>query len=317
VKAKVIINATGPFSDTIRNLDDPNSRPLIAPSSGAHVILPNYLCPPDIGIVDAKTKDGRVLFILPFENHTLAGTTDHSSEISHHPKPTQEDIDFIMEHVGEYMNKEIKLEKASALSAWTGIRPLSLDPHSKNTSELSRNHVIHVGDSGLVSILGGKWTTYRKMAEETVDKAAEVGKLNFRRGATSLLLLWGAHGYNSLLSVQLIQKYGIDRDIAEHLSHNYGDKAHRVAEIAKNGNFARLVPGCPFLEAEVDYSVNEYAQTCVDVLARRTRLAFLDAEKSKQALPKVAEILGAHLHWDEEKKQKEIEDALKYLETMQ
>lgn len=174
VTAKGIINATGPFCDKIRQMDDPSLPTVVAPSTGAHIIFPGFYSPRDMGLVDPSTSDGRVIFFLPWEGNTIAGTTDTPSEVESNPKATKDDINFIVNEVTNYLDPVIKVRKSDVLAAWSGIRPLIRNPASTNTEELVRNHIVMVSRSNLVTIAGGKWTTYRQMAEETIDEAIKI-----------------------------------------------------------------------------------------------------------------------------------------------
>ena len=209
-----------------------------------------------------------------------------------------------------------------------GIRPLVKDPDAKNTESLVRNHLINTSASGLITIAGGKWTTYRQMAEEAVDEAistfslapaekqlAVPGTLPITgRCNTENILLIGAHGFSKTLFINLIQHFQLPADVAKHLAHNYGDRAWTVAAQAKN---ERLSPEMPFIDSEILYAVrHEYAQTAADVLSRRTRMAFLNVEAAVKALPKVIDVMGAELKWGKERRETEWKDTMVFLESM-
>ena len=177
IKAKSVINATGPFTDSIRKMDDGQSRDIVCPSAGVHIVLPDYYSPASMGLLDPATSDGRVIFFLPWEGHTIAGTTDTPCPVTTSPGPSESDIQFILSEVKNYLTSDIDVRRGDVLSAWAGIRPLVKDPDAGDTASLVRNHVVHVSDSNLVTIAGGKWTTYRAMAAETVDAAVTAGGL--------------------------------------------------------------------------------------------------------------------------------------------
>uniref|UniRef100_A0A915KF14 Glycerol-3-phosphate dehydrogenase n=1 Tax=Romanomermis culicivorax TaxID=13658 RepID=A0A915KF14_ROMCU len=309
IKAKSVINATGAFCDQIRAMDNPESQKLVVPSQGVHIVLPGYYSPSQTGLLDPNTSDGRVIFFLPWENMTVAGTTDSPCEITRHPAPAERDVEFILGEVRNYLSKDITVRRGDVLSAWAGLRPLVRDPSKTSTAALARNHIIVVSDSNLVTIAGGKWTTYRHMAEETVDKVIEISKLEPKSPCvTPGLLLEGAHDFSPLLYIRLVQDYGLEVDVARNLAHTYGDRAYSVAKLAKlTGKRwpivgARLHEELPYLEAEVLYAVKEYASTAVDVIARRLRLAFLNTYAAEQALPKVIDIMAKELKWDAKEK---------------
>lgn len=219
---------------------------------------------------------------------------------------------------------DINVRRGDVLSAWSGIRPLVRDPSAKSTEGLVRNHMINVSENQLITIAGGKWTTYRAMAEETVDKAIEIFNLKPKnKCVTESLKLIGAHGYSSNMFIKLIQHFGLETEVAKHLAANYGDRAWGVVAYAEvTGQrwplFGKKLSPCyPYLEAEVRYAVNnEYAFTAVDVLARRTRLSFLNSHAAKEALPRVISIMSAELGWDHARQRKEYDDSLKFLATM-
>ncbi|KAI8912679.1 FAD dependent oxidoreductase-domain-containing protein [Gorgonomyces haynaldii] len=325
VKAKGIINATGPFLDAIRKMDSGiTTKEIVAPSAGVHIILPNYFSPRNMGLLDPNTSDGRVIFFLPWQGSVIAGTTDSPTSVDPDPTPGDDDINWILREVSNYLSPDIKVRRGDVTAAWSGIRPLVRDPGAKNTAALVRNHMIHVSENGLLTIAGGKWTTYRAMAEETIDKAIDVFDLKPTGPCvTTQTLLVGSHSWSKNMFIKLIQHFGLETDVAQHLSDNYGDRAWVVATFAsQTGNRwpiygVRLAAGYPFLEAEVRYAVQrEYALTAVDVIARRTRLAFLNARACLEALPRVVDIMAVELGWDKARKEKEIEDAKKYLLTM-
>lgn len=321
IKARCIINATGPFSDTIRQMDNPQAEKIVVPSSGVHLILPDYMSPRNMGLIDPATSDGRVLFLLPWEGGTLCGTTDAPCALEFNPQPLDKDIDWIINEVRRYLDPSISLTRSEIKSAWAGIRPLIKAPTSNgNTESLVRSHYIDVSESGLVTIAGGKWTTYRNMAEETIDTAVESCNLDqVSKAQTKHIRLVGADGYSSILNIQLIQHTGVDNDIARHLADSYGDRSWLVMNIAdevgsdRRGR-ERLHYAYPYIEAEVRYAArSELAQTALDVLARRTRLAFLDSRASRSTLDRVVDIMAQELGWSNSRKQQEHANALKYI----
>jgi len=348
VRAKGIINATGPFADSIQKMDEPTKRDIVAPSLGVHVVLPGHLSPQNMGLIDPSTSDGRVIFFLPWQGNTIAGTTDSPCGISQNPVAGEQDINWILNEVRGYLTPDINLQRSDVLAAWSGIRPLVRDPNAKNTESLVRNHLVTVSNSGLLTCAGGKWTTYRQMAEDAVDKAIEVFKLKPRKvisvpdisglGATfndaaildgscqtHRVRLIGAHGYSKTLFINLIQHFGIAADVATHLSSSYGDRAWDVAALASPANKAtnypfrgrKLSPIYPFIDGEVRYAVrSEYAQTAVDVLARRTRLSFLNVQAALEALPMVIDLMGEELHWNQTRKDLEWTETVHFLASM-
>ncbi|KAF3616203.1 glycerol-3-phosphate dehydrogenase SDP6, mitochondrial isoform X2 [Capsicum chacoense] len=328
--AKVVVNAAGPFCDSVRTLADKDAKPMICPSSGVHVVLPDYYSPDGMGLIVPKTKDGRVVFMLPWLGRTVAGTTDSNTSITMLPEPHEDEIEFILDAISDYLN--IKVRRIDVLSAWSGIRPLAIDPKAKSTASISRDHVVTEDHPGLVTITGGKWTTYRSMAEDAVDAAIKSGKLSpANKCLTYNLQLIGADGWDPSSFTVLAQQYvrmkrshagkvvpgAMDTAAAKHLSHAYGVLAERVAAIAQNENLGkRLAHGHPFLEAEVAYCAREeYCESAVDFVARRCRLAFLDTDAAQRALPRIIEILAAEHKWDKSRQKQELQKGKEFLET--
>ncbi|XP_035187041.1 glycerol-3-phosphate dehydrogenase, mitochondrial [Oxyura jamaicensis] len=319
VKAKCVINATGPFTDSVRKMDDQEVPNICQPSAGVHIVMPGYYSPDNMGLLDPATSDGRVIFFLPWEKMTIAGTTDSPTDVTSHPIPTEEDINFILNEVRNYLSVDVEVRRGDVLAAWSGIRPLVTDPNSKDTQSISRNHVVTVSDSGLVTIAGGKWTTYRAMAQDTIDAAIQAHDLNAGSSKTIGLQLQGAEDWSPTLYIRLVQDYGLESEVAQHLASTYGDKAFEVAKIAQVTGKRwpivgkRLVSEFPYIEAEVIYGVKEYARTAVDMISRRTRLAFLNVQAAEEALPRIVDIMGKELNWSEQKKKEELEAAKKFL----
>lgn len=348
IRAKGIINATGPFTDSIRKMDDPSVKEIVAPSAGVHVILPGYYSPANMGLIDPSTSDGRVIFFLPWQGQTIAGTTDQPTEIVPQPQPSENDINWILSEIRGYLAKDITVDRSDVLAAWSGIRPLVRDPKVKSSEALVRNHLISVSPSGLLTCAGGKWTTYRQMAEEAVDEAIDVFGLQPRHmsdipdisgvggsglvsdGAvldgscqTHQVRLMGAHGFSKTLFINLIQHFGLETDVAQHLTQSYGDRAWQVAALSSPTDVRFPVRGkrlsalYPFVDGEVRYAIrHEYAQTAVDVIGRRTRLAFLNAEAALESLPGVIDLMAEELKWDNYRKDLEWKESVQYLATM-
>ena len=294
LKAKVVINATGIFVDEILKLDEPGRKPLVRPSQGVHIVLNKTYLKSNKAILVPETRDGRVLFAVPWLQHVLIGTTDtpltnHSAE----PVALDAEIDFILDTVKEYF--AVAPTRKDILSVFAGLRPLAASNNdSGSTKEISRDHKLLVSQSGLVTITGGKWTTYRKMAEQTVSKALSVAKMPVRKCITKKLKIhgWSTHLIKSHLSV-------------------YGADVEGIKELEKeNPEWGkRLVEHLPYTEAEVVWAVRyEMARTIEDVLARRVRLLFLDALAAIEAAPRVVTILAENLGRDDTWKLKQLND---------
>ncbi|XP_052377923.1 glycerol-3-phosphate dehydrogenase, mitochondrial-like isoform X2 [Oncorhynchus keta] len=319
VRAKCVINATGPFTDALRKMDDQKNPNICQPSAGVHIVIPGYYSPDNMGLLDPATSDGRVIFFLPWEKMTIAGTTDTPTEITPHPIPMEEDINFILTEVRNYLSPDVEVRRGDVLAAWSGIRPLVTNPNSKDTQSICRNHIVHISDSGLVTIAGGKWTTYRSMAEDTLDAAVKAHNLSAGPSKTVGLMLEGAKDWTPTMYIRLVQDYGLEVEVAQHLASSYGGRAYEVAKMAhvtgKRWPIVgkRLVSEFPYIESEVQYAIKEYACTAIDVIARRTRLGFLNVQAAEEALPRIVDIMGKQLTWSEQRKREELSAAKQFL----
>jgi len=282
--AKVVVNATGAFTDSVRQLGDSAAAKMIAPSQGAHIILDRSFLPGTNAILVPHTKDGRVMFAIPWHDHTLVGTTDMPiSEAVLEPVPMEKEIEFMLETASLYLAK--KPTKADILSAWAGIRPLVKMGDGKNTAALSRDHTVHIDQCGLLSIAGGKWTTYRNMAQDAVNQAATLGDLPEKECVTKNLNI---HGYTPNAA-----QFGP-------LSF-YGTDAPEIRKLidADPTLGVKLDPELPYVAAEIVWAAREeMARTLEDVLARRTRALFLNAKASLRMAPKAAALLAQELGYD-------------------
>lgn len=280
-KAKVVVNATGPFSDNLRRLADPSVTPMISPSQGVHLVFERSFLPGDSAIMVPRTSDGRVMFAIPWRGHTLVGTTDTAiPAATPEPTPKEEEIEFILQTAGEYLHKAPS--RADVLSVFTGVRPLVRAGDSSNTAALSRDHTIHIDESGLLSIAGGKWTTYRNMAEDCVNHAAILGKLPERECVTRQLNIHGFHGQAQHFGA--LSFYGSDAPYVQELMRHDSGLARRLSE------------DLPYVGAEVIWAVRkEMARTVEDVLCRRTRALFLNASAARKAAPVVASLMAREL----------------------
>ena len=285
IGARCVINATGAFSDAVRRIDDPAAAPMIAPSQGVHLVLDRSFLPGDAAIMVPRTSDGRVMFAIPWHEHALVGTTDTPiKEVSLEPRAMEEEIDFILETCSQYLAK--RPTHSDVLSVFAGIRPLVKASAATNTAALSREHTIHVSKSGLLTIAGGKWTTYRKMAEDCVDHAATLGRLDERPCVTRELKIHGHHRHAG--------QFG-------DLSY-YGSDAPAIRELMESDPAMgrRLDEALPVYAAQVVWAVREeMARTVDDVLARRTRALFLNAAAAIVMAPAVAKLMAAELGRDE------------------
>ncbi len=291
--ARVVINAAGPFCDAVRRLAEPDAAPMIAPSQGIHLVFDGSLLPGGCAIMVPHTTDGRVMFAIPWHGRTLVGTTDTPiEEAVLEPRPREEEIEFVLETAQRYLRGPIS--RADVKSVFVGIRPLVRSGDSRNTAALSRDHAIHIDASGLLTVTGGKWTTYRNMAEDCVDHAATLAHLPDRPCVTRTLRVHGHH--EEAQQFGALAAYGCDAPLIE-------DLARSEPRLA-----GPLHPALPYCGAEVAWAArHEMARTVEDVLARRTRALFLDARASLEMAPTVARLLAAELAWTPEVEAGEVE----------
>ncbi len=294
VEARVVINATGVYADAVRRLDDPGTAasPLLTPSQGTHIVLERSFLPGESALLVPHTDDGRVLFTIPWHGRILVGTTDTPvAEPAVEPRPRPEEVAYLLEHVSRYLVTRPQAEDIR--STFAGLRPLlrGHDPRAGDigapTAKLSREHAILVSPSGLVTVAGGKWTTYRRMAADAVDHATRVGGLAPRPTTTATLRL---HGWEEPVD-------GRDDPLSV-----YGSDAPGIRALgSENPEWDRpLHPALPYRAAEVIWAArHEAARSIEDVLARRTRALFLDARASIEAALPVAALLASALGKDQ------------------
>ncbi len=281
-RARVVVNATGPFADNLRRGADPSVQPMIAPSQGIHLVFDRSFLAGDSAIMVPHTSDGRVMFAIPWHGHTVVGTTDTPiSEATLEPVAMEQEIEFILQTASLYLEK--KPTRGDVLSVFAGIRPLVRSGESGNTAALSRDHTIRIENSGMITICGGKWTTYRHMAEDCVDQAATLARLPERPSVTAHL---NVHGFQTASG-----KFG-------HLR-VYGSDAPMVRQLEETEPAwaEPLDSALPYTGAEVVWAVRqEMARTLEDVLARRTRALFLNAAAAIRMAPRAAELMARELH---------------------
>lgn len=314
IRARCVVNACGPGGDLLRRLDDPAAAPLLQVSSGIHIVLPGRFAPADAGLMIPKTEDGRVLFILPWLGGCLVGTTDEPAEPSGRPAASDRDVEYLLRHLGRYFN--LGVDEKEIKARWAGLRPLVHDPAAADTARLARDHVISSSPSGLITIAGGKWTTYRKMALDTVDYAVRAAGLGApRRSLTDRIMLHGGESFEEGGERVLSDRFGLPEQSARHLHFSYGDQAPRVASLCR-GEFAEtLLPGHPYLKGELLHAVrHELVLKPEDFLARRIPLALLDSAAARAALPVVLQVMARELGWDRARQESEREEITRALE---
>lgn len=295
IQAKTVVNATGPYTDIIRKLDSEKNTPLLQVSSGAHIVIPLPHPAPQVGVLLPKTQDKRVLFVIPWKQHLLIGTTDEPSPVQSDPHPTSPEIDFILKEYQNYF--EGPLEKKNIFSAWSGLRPLvQEDPHAK-TASLSRDHSFEETPSGLLSIFGGKWTTYRVMAQDTVDRLQEKFEMTLKPCSTHQEALVGAQKTSIGNIKKSLEETPFSVSTQRHLLETYGDRWSEIREPGK-AETELIHSSFPYLMAEIPYLVKtEGVQKTSDLLFRRLRMGFLDEKAAQDSYQKVSRLVGECLYW--------------------
>ncbi|ASW74965.1 FAD-dependent oxidoreductase [Chryseobacterium piperi] len=289
INAKVVINATGVFTNDILNMNNPKHGKLVVPSQGIHLVLDKSFLKSDDAIMIPKTSDGRVLFVVPWHDRALVGTTDTLlKDESFEPRALEEEINFVLNTARQYLAK--KPTREDVKSVFAGLRPLAAPKDgSKSTKEVSRSHKVIASETGLISIIGGKWTTYRKMAEDTVDEAMKVHRLGNTPSKTEHLSIHGNVKPDQVDRSNHLYVYGSDIPAIKALQESNPEYAKRIH------------PDHAFTVAEVIWAVrNEMAETIEDVLARRVRLLFLDARAAIDSAHKIASIIAEEKGFNEE-----------------
>jgi glycerol-3-phosphate dehydrogenase len=301
VMARTVVNATGIFVDAVLKMDVAAHQDIIAPSQGVHIVLDKSFLPGDIAVMVPHTDDGRVLFAVPWHDRVIVGTTDTPiDKPSLEPVPFAEELTFLLDHASKYLTKDPA--PSDVLSAFAGIRPLINTGNSKNTAALARDHHLNVSPSGLITIAGGKWTTYRKMGEDTIDAAIPIGALDPRKSRTRNLSLNG---------------WSMDDDGNAPYA-LYGNNARYIRRLVDQEPWldTPIHERLPYRFSEVVWAVkNEMAFFLDDVLSRRTRALILDARASMEAAPEVARVMARELGKDEAWQKDQVKRYLKLAET--
>jgi glycerol-3-phosphate dehydrogenase len=308
VRARAFVNATGPFSDGIRLLANPSAPKRLVRSKGAHILLPLANDVSDALLIP-KTEDGRVIFAIPWLGRLLVGTTDEEVSSAQESFVTHEDAEYLLRHLNHYSTRKYKLE--DVVSGFAGVRPLVQQANSRQTKRLIREHEVEVDDrSGLVSILGGKWTTYRVMAKHTID--AITGQLEGapRPSVSQHHLMAGASGYTPEYWNTLVRDYGVNESTARHLAEKFGTQSAMVLDLTKHNPELKspIVVGSPIVQAEIVFcNRQEMAVTIEDVLARRIGLQFFDWRLAMEAAPVVASHLARELAWSDREQDEAVQ----------
>lgn len=291
-QARIVINATGAFCDSVRKLSDGNAEQIIAASQGIHLVFDKSFLPLENALMIPNTSDGRILFVIPWKGKTLVGTTDTPIEkLELEPKALEKEIEFVLETAQNYLVKSPR--RADILSIFVGIRPLVKKDKTKNTAALPRDHTIEIDESRLLTITGGKWTTYRRMAEDAVNHAIAKTDLPEKSCLTKNLQIHGSgKGAKTFSDLSI-----------------YGSDAEKIQKLIDENPYLaeKIHPVLSYCLAEVIWAIRfEMARSVEDVLARRTRALFLNAQAAIECAPKVAEIMAQELIKDEDWVEKQI-----------
>ena len=299
VTAKVFLNATGPFSDGIRRLADSDAEERLRLSRGVHILLP---LPEDFGdhaLLIPKTEDKRLMFAIPWQGRLLVGTTETESDLHDEMMVTREEAEYLLRHVGRYLSRKFQL--SDIVSAMVGLRPLVRSADQRDTTKMARDYEIEIGRSGLISVLGGKWTVYRAMAEDAVDAVQQSVTGQVTACVTRRHCLFGSLSRSEYGCVEtLAQAHGVTQETAHHLVQKFGTCANRVLDLAREDSLllSPLVEGSPQIGAEVVYSIREeMAVSIEDILGRRLGLQYYDWRLAVRAAPAVARMLARELGW--------------------
>lgn len=303
INAKVVINASGANVDNLRLKDDESANEILALSSGIHIVVSKEFLSSNEGILLPNTSDGRIIFILPYINYCLIGTSDNKTTYAENPKAQEQEIEYLLKEVNNYFEKH--LTKEDILSSWSGIRPLVKSDKS-STEQMVREHIILKSKNDLISIAGGKWTTYRKMAEDLVSFLIKNKLLEKQKKCeTKRTKLLGNDDIKEL--EKLISFYPISKKTKNSLKTLYGSSCIKVLNLAnETDNFELINPNLPYLKAEIEYCIKEeFVEKPIDFLARRVGLCFLDKKLALSCVDVVCEEMGKILFWDEKRLEKE------------
>lgn len=317
IEARCFINATGPHADELRTAASSNAPSRLEVSRGTHIVLPQRFFPSDTALLVPKTQDDRIIFIIPWSNHVLVGTTDDESALQDDLLPKASEIDYLLHYFNRYVTTSAT--RADVLSAFVGLRPLVKKKAKTSSKDIIRDHEIEIDEqSGLISVLGGKWTTYRAMAEHAVN--AVQASLHLPRSSclTYNLKLAGAEEPTSDYWQTLMARFRVSELTSKHLVDKFGARAEKVLELGNldTSLLQPLLDDYPFLHAEVVYAIrHEMALSIDDVLARRIGVEFVDLRAASRAAATVAKRLGCELDWPEGEEYRAVETYREKIET--
>lgn len=309
VRARAFVNATGPFSDTLRSLAHPGIQTRMRPSKGVHIFLPLNGFSDHEALLIPKTEDGRVIFALPWLGRLQVGTTDDEATLQEEMVVKRDEAEYLLRHLNSYLEKSFSLDQIT--SGIAGLRPLVSAKGTRTTKKLVRDDEVELDQaSGMISILGGKWTTHRAMAEDTIDAVQRYLGGSLTPSRTPHYRLSGSEGYDASYSRRLASQFHLSEDTAQHLAEKFGTAASDVLAPAQQNPrlLSRIVPDSPSILAEVVYSIrHEMAVTIEDILARRIGLQLFSWRDAITAAPIVAAYLADELGWSLTQSQEAIQ----------
>lgn len=330
IHSKCVINATGHSTDIIRKLDNCEAKEIMLPATSTNITLPSYIGSTQYGLLfprkQQQQENSEALIMLPYENHVILGSIDAEHEESAMnlvtPALSCEAVDRLLMETTGILDTCVRLRSNHVLSAWTGVKNKVMCPKTiredGSGSAIISNYLLEVSDNGLITLAGGRWSIYRAMAADAIDTAVQEFNMkpSIKESCTQNLLLDGAENYYCLLPVDLVQRYDLHMDIAQHLSESYGSNALQLLESSKPATRQRLHPKFPYIMAEVEYACQrEYACNLVDVIARRLRGAFMNAVATQEMLHAVLEIMAREKSWTKEEHNEQYRKAIQFLKN--
>jgi glycerol-3-phosphate dehydrogenase len=319
VPARVFLNATGPFSDSIRSLAHPDAAHRLVLSRGVHILLPLTSPKDSVALLVPRTEDGRVIFAIPWLDRLLVGTTDQEVPDNRESPVTRDEAEYLLRHVNRYLRQPRSVSEI--VSAFSGVRPLVRAAHAQQTKQLIRDHEVEVDErSGLVSVLGGKWTTYRAMAEDAIDHVQLALGLPVTQSRTANHPLSGASGFSPEYASELSVKCQLPLPVVDHLVRKFGTAAQEICVMVARdpAQLRKIVDGFPAIEAEIAYSIRyEMAATVEDILARRIGLQYYSWALAEKAAPRIANHLARERGWSEETRVSAVAGYVEKLRRMQ
>jgi glycerol-3-phosphate dehydrogenase len=318
VRARAFINATGPFADGIRELAKPGIRQRLRLSKGSHILLPIDAVTSRDALLVPKTDDGRVIFAIPWLGRLLVGTTDEETTLQDEMEVKAEEAEYLLKQLNRYLVHPLR--KSQIVSGFAGMRPLVASDNSRGTKELIRDHEVEIdSSSGLISVLGGKWTTYRAMAEDAIDTVMQRLAMPTTPCITRSYRVDGSDGWNPNYWAELVRDYGVSKHTAQRLSCKFGAAAKKILELANDNLLLKepIVEGFPSVLAEVVYGVREeMAISIEDILARRTGLQFFSWAQARAAAPAVGAIMARELGWSPDQQKDAVEGYIRKIDRL-